>query len=120
MTCPQCEKCHTPMRDTGFDQAVWHSTYQCDTCLQTRLMTAPRPLTSVIEWVPVSERLPEERETVLVVTTRGTITKAQRYTDLVCEGGGYWAEIGGYGIDVVLWAEMPPLPQLPASEEEKG
>jgi hypothetical protein len=70
-------------------------------------------LTRVPLWIPVSERLPDNRRTVLVALSSRSIN----YRSV---GTGHWQNDGrGWfvtaGFDVTHWAEPPALPERPES-----
>lgn len=62
------------------------------------------------EWIPVTERLPEERKVVLITNDKGNV----RYGQFRGTSGKYWHWKGNTNEEVIAWQ---PLPE-PYEEEE--
>lgn len=80
---------------------------------QTRIESAQRELREYIaeleaerRWIPVSERLPEDLQSVVIITN-DSMTGIVRYLELYGrEGFGAWSE------DVTHWMPIPKLPEV--------
>lgn len=73
----------------------------------------PQPKTG--EWIPVSERLPEEKVEVLATTEWGSITIAERYS-----ANDYFIYEGATNADeddIIAWM---PLPKPYKAQESEG
>ena len=68
------------------------------------------------QWIPVSEKLPDEDDEVLVAWTDEEIPKHKHWYDIGYVSGGKWY-IDGWEIDVNVLAWMP-LPERYEGEAE--
>ena len=80
------------------------------------------PVEQEPRWIPVSERLPEDFETVIASTDNGTVYPEARYSK---EKGWEWAYESGAEIwmeiecDVVAWMPLPAPFEPQESEGEE-
>lgn len=65
-------------------------------------------------WIPVSERLPEEYQTVCVKNEHGT--RGLIYTTSYSQNFPWWDGIGHY--ELMFFTHWQPLPALPGKEGE--
>lgn len=68
-------------------------------------LVALRALPSAQQWIPCSERLPEEDTYVLATTAWGEITMAEKLSDIawfICEGNA-----NAKSDDIVAWMPLP-------------
>lgn len=62
-----------------------------------------KELPSESEWIPCSERLPEERKVVLITNDKGNV----RYGQFRGTHGMYWYWKGNTLEEVIAWMELP-------------
>jgi len=89
---------HEKLRKNPFD-GIWE--YNAIPCLLAEIDR----LTKLTQWIPVSERLPEEEKNVL-----GTNTKSKA-VDSCCYADGFWWQ-DGHKVIVTYWIEFPNPPEV--------
>lgn len=81
----------------------YSGTFGCDECLKRDALAYIKQLESQIpRWIPVEERLPAERKTVLVV--------ADGMVDIACFSENGW---GLYTLELCTITHWMPLPEPP-------
>lgn len=131
MTCPQCERLLAAIRGALKHLATAHihsnhvSIFECIENAERELwepantFSAPSPLQSIITWIPVSERLPEDRTTVPVVNN-GEFDLATLWMNQTDLGDCWFAQNHRWLRHVTHWGIVGELPPPPPSEEETG
>ena len=89
--------------------------------------------TGSLAWIPVTERLPNEYETVLVATDGGVSAGEVRFPDSECDMDEAWwmvfkdrrdRTISWAGLvrlsDVTHWMPLPPLPNMGSDGPNMG
>ena len=108
MTCPQCEKCGSPMRlvHTWGRAPDYLEDWMCDYCEMGVTLpqpAPPSPLQTTITLIHVSERVPDSSRRVFVVGIAGWDIAEYHYETFY----DYW----GRRDDITHWAELPPPPK---------
>lgn len=66
-------------------------------------IVSSQPTIEMPSWIPVTERLPEEREVVLITNDKGNV----RYGQFRGTRGKYWYWKGNTLEEVIAWMELP-------------
>ncbi len=68
------------------------------------------------EWIPVSERLPEENITVIGTTKIDDIYKTELYDDC---GEKKWYANGNFDVPIIAWMPLPEPYKAERSENDE-
>ena len=103
-----------PCEDAIYRQAVlkeipalWNSNGDKDYCMESLrdFVSELSPVTPTRkEWIPVSERLPEEGEVVLCTNSSNDLFEAYAWDDC---GETKWNSNGCFDVPVIAWMQLP-------------